>query len=229
MKSFKYVATLTLAIAGVTTHVDAVPVPTAGHDEIGLISTFAFQGTITGFSSLQVTVDGVSGPLETPDGRVLSFSPGDPFRGILQFWVDPSGFFPFLGTFSIIVRGEEFGTAGLVTRPFFAGPNAIGIRSDDGTGSSPYQLVDTHAFAEFLMNRNVDFPNEVPSIEDFLGTGTIDIDGEIRPPLDTAFFHLTGNITNVRTVPEPGPGMLLTAVVLASLFVARQRLGRPRH
>jgi hypothetical protein len=225
MKSFKYLATFTVAVAGLTTHADATP--------ITLNSTFAFQGVITGFSSIQVTVDGVSGPLETPDGRVLSFAPGDRFSGILDFFSvsDPSEPFPFIGTFQITVRGETFGTAGLETRPSGEPPNAIGIRSIDGIGTSPFQLVDTHAHAQFLMTRSVDFPNEVPSIEDFLGTGIIDIDGEISndPALDTASFGLTGNITNVRAVPEPGPGMLLTAVVVASLFVARQRLGQARH
>jgi hypothetical protein len=204
----------------------------ANADAITLNSTFAFEGLITGFSSFQVTFDGVSGPLETRDGRVLSIAPGDPFSGILQFFsVSDSEPFPFIGTFSITVRGENFGTAGLETRPSGEQPNAIGIRSTGGIGTSPYDLVDVHAHAEFLTTRSVAFPTEVPSIEDFLGTGIIDIDGEIpnNPGVEFGGFGLTGNITNVRAVPEPGPGMLLTAVVLASLFVARQRLGQARH
>ena len=190
------------------------------------LSTFAFEGVITGFSSIQTTEDGVSGPLETRDGRVLVFAPGDPFTGTLEFFNNPDPFFPpFLGTFLITVRGENFGTAGLVTRSSGGTPNAIGIQSIDGIGTSPFELVDTHAHAEFFLTRSVNFPIEVPSLEDFLGTGTIGIDGNDRFPFDVARFSLTGNITNVRAVPESGPGMLLISVVLASLFLARQRWG----
>jgi hypothetical protein len=176
------------------------------HSTSATTVNFTFGGAITGFSSQQ-TVNGVTGPLQTPDGKVLSFAVGDPFTGTAFF--DPQGSgFSDVGL-DIAVDGEHFvatapnATSSLTSTgifisfsPPFGGSNPFGLEDNFGT------LSDTFG---------------VGGAFDFNGLGGIG---------DTGFhsFRLTGDITSFQSVPDAGSTATLLSVGLIGVAALRRKL-----
>jgi hypothetical protein len=167
---------------------------------------FTFDGAITGFGS--------TGPLQTPDGTVLTFAVGDPFTGTAFFDTVP---FTFLGAgIDINVGGQHF--VGLGSNVSTTSLNSIGFSfgfdASDFASSSPFDLLDYYGGLSASFSSGGSFDFNGLSSSDFV--------------LPSKGFRLTGNITSFQAVPEAGSCGLFLSLALSAILVMRRKMALER-
>jgi hypothetical protein len=167
---------------------------------------FTFDGRITGFGSFEPT-----GPLQTPDGTVLTFAVGDPFTGTAFFDTVPFNF-PGAG-FDINVGGQHFVDVG--SNVSTTSLNSIGFSfgfDASNFSSTPFNLEDSFGglSASFSSGGSFDF-NGLNGFND-----------------PAKGFELTGNIISFQAVPEAGSCGLFLSLALSAILVMRRKMALER-